>query len=70
MSLTRSRFPAVALCSIADLELYPFIDSLWYGEGFDYETASPAYWLAEMSGIPHGLNADLLRYALTRRPRR
>ena len=45
------------------LELYPFIDSLWYGEGFDYDHVSPSYWLAEMSGIPHGLNADLLRYA-------
>lgn len=44
------------------LELYPFIDSLWYGEGFDYETASPSYWLLEMSGVPHGLNADMLRY--------
>jgi hypothetical protein len=45
------------------LELYPFIDSLWYGEGFDYETASPSYWLLEMSGLPHGLAADLLRYS-------
>ena len=45
------------------LELYPFIDSLWYGEGFNYERASPDYWLLEMSGIPHGLNADLLRYS-------
>eukprot|EP01062_Namystynia_karyoxenos_P039556 TRINITY_DN28723_c0_g6_i1.p1 TRINITY_DN28723_c0_g6~~TRINITY_DN28723_c0_g6_i1.p1 ORF type:complete len:1255 (+),score=349.79 TRINITY_DN28723_c0_g6_i1:72-3767(+) len=45
------------------LELYPFIDSLWYGEGFNYEAATPGYWLAEMSGIPHGLNADMLRYS-------
>ena len=45
------------------LEIYPFIDSLWYGEGFDYDHVSASYWLAEMSGLPHGLNADLLRYA-------
>ena len=45
------------------LELYPFIDSLWYGEGFDYDHVSASYWLLEMSGIPHGLNADMLRYA-------
>lgn len=45
------------------LELYPFIDSLWYGEGFNYEKSSPGYWLVEITGVPHGLNADLLRYS-------
>jgi hypothetical protein len=25
------------------LELYPFIDSLWYGEGFNYEKASLSF---------------------------
>lgn len=44
------------------LEHYPFIDSLWYGEGFDYEHSSASYWLLEISGLPHGLTADLLRY--------
>lgn len=44
------------------LELYPFIDSLWYGEGFDYERASAVFWLCEMSGLPHGLTNELLRY--------
>jgi len=44
------------------LELFPFIDSLWYGEGFNYEAASPAFWLTEMSGLPHGLLSDMLRY--------
>lgn len=44
------------------LELYPFIDSLWYGEGFDYDRSTAAYWLLEISGLPHGLSSDLLRY--------
>ena len=30
--------------------------------GLDYEKASASYCLLEISGIPHGLNADLLRY--------
>ena len=34
-----------------------------YGEGFDYDGATPSYWLLEMSGVPHGLNADMLRYS-------
>jgi len=44
------------------MELFPFIDSLWYGEGFDYDAATPDFWLVEMSGIPFGLNSDMLRY--------
>lgn len=33
-----------------------------YGEGFDYNTPSADYWLAEISGLPSGLSADLLRW--------
>lgn len=43
-------------------EHYPFLSKLWYGEGFPYETASPAYWLVEQSGLIFGLTADMLRY--------
>ena len=43
-------------------EHYPFIDKLWYGEGFPYDTATPDYWLVEMSGLVFGLTADMLRY--------
>ena len=43
-------------------EHYPFLDKLWYGEGFDYGAASPDYWLVEMSGLVWGLTADMLRY--------
>jgi hypothetical protein len=44
------------------MELYPFIDSLWYGEGFDYDNATPDYWLAEISGLLLGLTGEMLRY--------
>ena len=44
-------------------EHYAFVDKLWYGEGFDYDTATPDYWLVEMSGLVFGLTADMLRYS-------
>lgn len=42
-------------------ELYPFIDSLWVGEGYDYKNLSPDYLLTEVSGIPYGLTSQLLQ---------
>ena len=45
------------------MELYPFMDRLWYGEGFNYTEASADYWLTEISGLPYGLTSDMLRYA-------
>jgi len=44
------------------MELFPFIDRLWYGEGFNYNTPKFDYWLVEISGVPSGLSADMLRY--------
>ncbi len=44
------------------MELFPFIDRLWYGEGFNYDAATFDYWLVEMSGLAFGLTADMLRY--------
>jgi hypothetical protein len=41
------------------LELFPYIDSLWFGEWFNYE-AGPDYWLVEISGIPFGLMGQTL----------
>ena len=41
------------------LEHFPFIDRLWFGEGFDYDSP-PDYWLVEMSGIPFGLMGEML----------
>ena len=41
------------------LEHFPFIDRLWFGEYFDYNSP-PDYWLVEMSGIPFGLMGEML----------
>lgn len=41
------------------LELFPCIDSLWFGEGFDYNE-TPDYYLVEISGIPFGLFGEML----------
>ncbi len=45
--------------SIAFMELYPYYDGLWHGEGFN-ANASPEYMLVEMSGIPYGLMSEML----------
>ncbi|MBN1417550.1 MAG: hypothetical protein JXP34_02175 [Planctomycetes bacterium] len=54
--------PAYGLSSCANqyLEHFPYIDSLWFGEGFDYDE-SPDYWLVEISGIPFGLFGEMLQ---------
>ena len=44
----------------AYLEHFPFIDSLWFGELYDYDE-SPDYWLVEISGIPFGLFGEMLQ---------
>jgi hypothetical protein len=41
------------------MELYPYYDGLWHGEGFN-ANASPDYMLVEMSGIPFGLMSEML----------
>ena len=41
-------------------ELYPFIDSIWYGEQCNYAAYSPEQWLAEVSGVPFGLPGQVL----------
>ncbi|MBE1160925.1 glycoside hydrolase domain-containing protein [Dyella acidiphila] len=43
------------------MELFPYIDRLWFGEEFDYQHTSPAYWLTELSGIPYGLMGEMLQ---------
>jgi hypothetical protein len=41
------------------LEHFPFLNRLWFGEYFDYDSA-PDYWLVEISGIPFGLMGEML----------
>ena len=41
------------------MEHFPYINSLWFGEGYDYNE-SPDYWLVEVSGIPFGLFGEML----------
>ncbi|MGN1408595.1 MAG: glycoside hydrolase domain-containing protein [Eubacteriales bacterium] len=54
--------PNYGLCNVLGqyMELLPSVDSLWIGEGFDYERTKPDYWLVEISGIPFGLMGDML----------
>ena len=42
------------------VELYPYLDSLWFGEECHYRTYSPSMWLAEVSGVPFGLQGQIL----------
>ncbi|MFN8581000.1 MAG: DUF6067 family protein [Gemmatimonadaceae bacterium] len=41
------------------LEHFPFLNRLWFGEYFDYDS-KPDYWLVELSGIPFGLMGEML----------
>lgn len=42
------------------LEHFPYLNRLWFGEYFDYNSA-PDYWLVEISGIPFGLLGEMLQ---------
>ncbi len=42
------------------MELFPYIDRLWFGEYFDYEKSSSDFWMTEVSGIPFGLMGEML----------
>ncbi len=42
------------------LEHFPFLNRLWFGEYFDYNS-QPDYWLVEVSGIPFGLMGEMLQ---------
>jgi hypothetical protein len=42
------------------LEHFPYINRLWFGEYFDYNSA-PDYWLVEISGVPFGLMGEMLQ---------
>jgi glycosyl hydrolase family 123 len=42
------------------LEHFPYLDRLWFGEYFHYDSTPPDYWLVELSGIPYGLMGEML----------
>jgi hypothetical protein len=48
-----------AVCANLYLEHFPYIDSIWFGEGHNYD-ADPDHWLIELSGIPFGLFGEML----------
>ncbi|MCX7598827.1 MAG: DUF6067 family protein, partial [Armatimonadetes bacterium] len=52
-----------------NLEHFPYISNLWFGEFFDYNR-SPDYWLVEISGIPFGLTSEMLEYGTGGNPYR
>ena len=41
-------------------EFFPYVDKLWFGEGFQYDRMPPENWFVEVSGIPFGLMGDML----------
>jgi hypothetical protein len=41
------------------MEHFPYLDNIWYGEGFDYNLG-PDYWLVEISGLPYGLTGEMM----------
>jgi hypothetical protein len=42
------------------LEHFPFLNRLWFGEYFDYNSR-PDFWLVEVSGLPFGLMSEMLQ---------
>ena len=39
---------------------FPFIDSLWHGEGFDYDRLDPWAWLVEVAALPFNVPSEML----------
>jgi hypothetical protein len=45
-----------------NLEMFPFIDKTWFGEGFNFDLMPADFWLTEVSGIPFGIGNDELMH--------
>ncbi len=45
--------------NLAFIDLYPYFDLLWRGEGFNNNTPA-GFWLVERSGIPFGIPGEML----------
>ncbi len=49
-----------ASCAVLYMEVFPYVNRIWFGEGFDYN-APPDYWLTEICGIPYGVMGEMLQ---------
>lgn len=49
-----------ASCLNLYMDLLPYFDLVWIGEGRDYDR-SPDHWLMEVSGIPFGISGQMLQ---------
>ncbi|MEO8415644.1 MAG: glycoside hydrolase domain-containing protein [Ginsengibacter sp.] len=49
-----------ASCLNLYMDLFPYVDQLWIGEGRNYDTPSD-YWLVEISGIPFSIPSQMLQ---------
>ena len=54
-----NEYAGYASCLNLYMDLFPYIDQLWIGEGRNYNTP-PDYWLVEIAGIPFGLPSQML----------
>lgn len=54
-----NKYAGYASCLNLYMDLLPYIDPLWIGEGRNYDTP-PDYWLVEIAGIPFGLPGQML----------
>ena len=55
----KGRFGSVSP-ALQYMGVFPHVDSLWFGEGYDYNQESADYWLVEVSGLPFGLPGNLM----------
>jgi len=45
-----------------NMELFPYIDKTWFGEGFNFDLMPADFWLTEVSGVPFGVVNDILMH--------
>ena len=55
-----NQWAGYASCLNLYMDLLPYIDLVWIGEGRDYDRM-PDHWLVEVSGIPFGLPGQMLQ---------
>jgi hypothetical protein len=52
------------------LEIYPYINRTWYGEGFNFDLMPADFWFSEVSGVPFGVVNELLLHRSVNKGRR